>query len=316
MSNKIRKPASGPLTISHGKVARGDGGVPLTLGIAMMPSVTRGLKAELNDIEAWMPDIVVVLDCDGAEEVDDLTMSVGDAVVHVIDSDTWPVAQEDDLLAERREIICNVLFEAHGMESPRILVLSARGDQAATTLATELLLIAGVDVTTARQRVNDIHPGYPETEMAQAYLDDMPEARARRSLALPFSGGWVMSLETRGGGKVKKDNFILRADGMHVLKLGTPGDFESFGYAPLQGHVCEADAPVLQLCAPQARENISLTGANRIDALKILAQFRLGAGLFPEIVHEGNMAIGPNSTIAFFGMISEEAFRSMPQAGF
>jgi hypothetical protein len=324
MNMALRTSETDPLEISMTEISRMDGRSDMTLGLSMMPGLiaqgihgpawSRDLEVDLAVISAWKPDFVVVLEGEEAENTDALSSAVGEAVVHVIDTDDWPIAQDLDLLAERREILCNVLLEASDMPKARILLISDRGDQAVVTLAAELLMIAGLKKENARSEIEAVHPGYFDTKAQDHFLAEVPEAYVGGSLGLPYLGGWVMALETRDRlNNASTDTYILRSDGMHTVSLKDGKRLEDFGYEVIGDDV---DVQVLDLCAPGIKENVALTGVNRIFALKVVARATMRNGKAKSIVQKGRMEIGTRSSVSFYGKITEETFRSMPQVGF
>jgi hypothetical protein len=323
MNMALRTSETDPLKISTVDISRKDGRSDMTLGLSLMPGLiahgihgpawSRDLEADLAVVSAWKPDIVVVLEGEETENTDALSSAVGEAVVHVIDTDDWPIAQDPDLLAERREILCNVLLEASDMQKARILLVSDLGDQAVATLAAELLMIAGLKKENAKAEIEAVHPGYFDTKAQEHFLAEVPEAYAGGSLGLPYLGGWVMALETRDRlNNASTDTYILRSDGMHTVSLKGGKRLQDFGFEVIGE---DSDVQDLDLCAPGNKGNVALTGVNFIDALKILARVTMGNGKAKSIVQKGHMEIGSSSAMSFYGKITEETFRAMPQVG-
>ena len=320
--NKInRQTETTSINISSVELKRQDGGEDMTLGFAGMPGGVggcrgrQGLDADLAVVSAWRPDMVVVLVGDEMDSTDDISTVVGEAVVHVIDTDAWPVAGDPDLLAERREILCNVLLEMVGIPNAKVLLISDRCDQSVTTLAAELMMIAGMQMSAAKEAIQKIHADAFDLSQQDDFLARMPEALAGGSLNLPLSGGWVMSIETRGDSSESVETYVLRADGMHAVDLGSSKRMEDFGYKALCNFKERTEAKAMGLCAPHLKGQIKLTGANRMDALKVLAKVTMGAGLTNSLVTDGPLQIGSSVTLSSYGKISDETFRSMPQVG-
>ncbi|MFG6572230.1 hypothetical protein ACGYLO_11555 [Sulfitobacter sp. 1A13353] len=321
--NKInRQTETTSFNISSVELKRQDGGEDMTLGLAGMPGGVggsggrQGLKADLAVVSAWRPDMVVVLVGDEMDSTDDISTVVGEAVVHVIDTDAWPIAEDPDLLAERREILCNVLLEMMNVPNAKVLLISDHGNQDVTTLAAELMMIAGMQRSAAKDAIQKIHADAFDLSQQDEFLAGLPEALAGGCLNLPLSGGWVISIETRGEGSESIETYVLRTDGMHAVDLGSSKRMEDFGYKALCNFKERTEAKAMGLCAPHLKGQIKLTGANRMDALKVLAKVTMGAGLTNSLVTDGPLEIGSSVTLSVYGKISEETFRSMPQAGF
>lgn len=196
-------------------------GLDVTVGICAIPGQSGNLTGEIQEVLNWAPDLVLATDGGGwFEQLAALGDALGEVILEEIDIDSWPVPEEAELIAERREVLCHALRAVREEGGRRILFCADQGAEQAVTLAAEFLMIAGLSLTESVLLIEGACPGRFAEPEQRVYLESLPEYMTEGALGLPLSGGvLILSRDEDLPGYLIPEG-VLRADGLHRLKGG------------------------------------------------------------------------------------------------